>query len=688
MIIKLLIFCLLYLIQGKNKLHKTLLIQNIKHFTYSFYIFGMIFETTNLYIFNHMIMKRNIFLFTIAFATALLQPAFAQPGGNDDPNKNVPPRLQKQQDDFDSGNYMFPAQKRSNWAVGVMLGGAFQSADVKNVLGYGLGVNVQKALGHTFSIRGQATGGVITGQNYQFSRGYFSGKQHGNAWANMVDVAGNRYWANSTALPNRVYYNYRMNWYDASIQGVANLNNINFYKEQNKFGLYAAAGVGFSMYNVMVDALNSDLLTYNFDNVPKLKTKPTLFDFNFFNKTPGTKQYIKDSLYDIRGVKGNFDNLKKSHYESLAEGHLDEQGINLGKVDVYDPTSRTITNQKKYYVWNPFINASFGVVYRFGRRVELGFEHRLAWTNDDLLEGQRWQENGARPGFGNTALTRDFDAYHFSAIVCNFRLGKGEESMWWVNPLASIYGSVADTKKLVKGVSEDADNDGVPDIFDQEPDTPENTLVDSKGRTLDSDEDGVPDSQDTQKFSPKDCPVDENGKVVDADADNVPDCYDQELNSAADAYVDAKGRTIPAPVIPKFDCKDCFPNGVPSNAPVAVPSCDLPTIHFDLDRANIKNEFYPDMYFIARFMMDNPGKRIRVMGYTDKGGEAMITKRIDNAINFLVGNFGIDRSRFETAYGANANGAAVYTGGSGSGKSPQNVQLDYLNRRVEFQCVD
>ncbi|MFN0204140.1 MAG: hypothetical protein ACKVTZ_21655, partial [Bacteroidia bacterium] len=101
-------------------------------------------------------------------------------GGNGN-DKNIPPRLQKQQDSYNQGNYLFPAQKRSNWAVGIMLGSAFTSGDVKSGAGYGIGINVQKALGHAFSLRGQFTTGVTTGQNYQFSRGYVNHGPNGGS---------------------------------------------------------------------------------------------------------------------------------------------------------------------------------------------------------------------------------------------------------------------------------------------------------------------------------------------------------------------------------------------------------------------------------------------------------------------------------------------------------------------------
>ena len=47
----------------------------------------------------------------------------------------------------------------------------------------------------------------------------------------------------------------------------------------------------------------------------------------------------------------------------------------------------------------------------------------------------------------------------------------------------------------------DADDDGVVDYLDREPNTPAGTPVDTHGVSLDSDKDGCPDSEDPEPFS-------------------------------------------------------------------------------------------------------------------------------------------------------------------------------------------
>jgi outer membrane protein OmpA-like peptidoglycan-associated protein len=645
------------------------------------------------------------------FLAVLLAGTFTTNSVMAQESKNVPKRLEKQEQAFKDGNYMFPAQKKSNWAIGLMVGPAFISSDVKAGAGGGIGGTLQKAFGHAFSLRGQLTTGITTGQNYQWAQGYAN---HGNAnpWQKYYGSVKNGLLGTPGTKARNVFYNYRMTWMDASVQGVVNLNNINFYKEQNKWGFYATGGFGASAYSTYVDALDLSYaemkdrtLTaaeiaqhrYNFDNVSNFTPTTKTNIFSFFGKQ---KKPILDELHAIR--QGSW--IGGKIYETRAEAHTDEQQFNFPFGD------------KRTYIVNPFINASVGVLYKISRRIDVGIEHRIAWTNDDLLDGQRWQEHGgAEIGglyYGRTAMTRDFDSYHFTAVLVNFRLGKGEESMWWNNPLSEMYGSIADTRKIVKGMTEDNDNDGVPDIFDKDPETPEGERVDVTGRALDNDLDGFPDSKDAEPFTPKPCAndVDNNGKAKDSDNDHVPDCFDDEPNSPANAYVDARGRNIPIPK--ELKCEDCEQKwreamdkymeenkgkiniGNNTNPPVdpvintGYQPCNLPSIHFDADRVNVKQEFYPDIYAVARYMIDNPIVKVKVTGHTDKtgaGADLVIKKRVENVINMLVSQYNIDRNRFVTEFTGNVG---INAGTSGSNpKQPKDEALGYLNRRVDFSCV-
>lgn len=593
--------------------------------------------------------------------------------------QNVPPRLQPQQDAYESGSYMFPAQKRSNWGVGLSLGTAFISGDVNPVSpipGYGIGLHVQKALGHAFSLRLQANKSHMAGQNYRSTHGYFSAKD--NPWSLAKDISNNQYWAGGFSTPKRVFYNYMTDIYDVSVQGVFTLNNVNFYKEQNKFGLHLLGGVGACATSALVDAFDANGRIYDFSSALNITDRKDALE----------------AIYGIRGLTSGFSALNSKLYDMPSEK------FSSGKVIKYGSYTDSLGGKNdRYYTILPMITGGVNVSYRLSRRMDIGLEQRITAVNGDLLDAQRWQENGANAGrtlgnqpfyFGNKALSSGQDVYLNTSITLTFKIGKGDESLWATNPLIESYGKINDMDKRLKAAQEDGDNDGVADIYDQEPETPEGMEVDTKGRTKDTDEDGIPDSDDMQKNTPLGCDVDNKGVAKDNDGDRVPDCYDLELNTKTGAMVDANGRTI---VMPKVDCAECIkqlppppPPQIINNQPQVVENeCDLPSVHFDLDRANVKQEFYPSIFNVARYMINHPNEKIRISGYTDVGGEEIIRKRIESVLNFIQGNFGIDRSRFEIAYGMTADGVQVGTGNSN--KNPKTGPMDYLNRRVDFECI-
>ncbi|MEM7656742.1 MAG: OmpA family protein, partial [Bacteroidota bacterium] len=563
---------------------------------------------------------------------------------DEDKYKNIRKKDYDQKDQYDDGDYLFPPEPRNNWSVGLKGGLAYVAGDVKAQPGLGLGLDVRKALGHVFSLRFQVGAGQTQGQNYQVTQGYRN--HRGNPWNDLyyTDDQGNARVNQITGggAPPGVFYNYQMRYGDASLQGLVNLNNINFYKEQSQWNVYAGAGIGLMAYNVSVDALDANGNVYtHFDQV----AAEPLNDLT----TPGIDG--RTNRLDI--LRSNQDGV----FETPAEGHQDETGIQLSG---------------RNYTINPTINGVVGIRYRLGRRVELELEHRISWANDDLLDGQRWQEGGNSTGFetDQTPLTRDFDSYNHTTLGLHFRIGPGEEALWWSNPLTEVYSSAQEAREIVKKLTDDTDNDGVPDLYDKEPDTPEGVPVNGQGQTLDSDNDGYPDSEDDQPFTPKGCDVDNRGVALDADNDGVPDCFDKEPNSPPGMYYDAKGVAIQ------------MPNSNSSSANVP---CLLPIIHFELDKDDIQPEFYPELYYIAQVMQNDPALRVRATGHADvRNSDAynqdLSSRRVQNAVEFLVSTYGIERDRFEMGYEGESN--AVIKNLPDNHSQPKLEPLHYVNRRV------
>jgi OOP family OmpA-OmpF porin len=111
--------------------------------------------------------------------------------------------------------------------------------------------------------------------------------------------------------------------------------------------------------------------------------------------------------------------------------------------------------------------------------------------------------------------------------------------------------------KIIKKISlDDADGDGVPDSFDQEPNTPKNARVYGNGVSVDTDGDNIPDYRDNcplqaGEISDKGCPIEaekpsEEAKnepvlLTDSDGDGVIDAFDQDPNTPANVLVYGNG---------------------------------------------------------------------------------------------------------------------------------------------------
>lgn len=362
----------------------------------------------------------------------------------------IPSRRMPQHTEFMNGTYNYPAKPRNMWEFGVK-GGVMQvNGDVASkFFGFpSFGVHVRKAFGYLFSARLEYVYGTAKGQNWQQSTGYVQG-------------GAKSPWSVYGGAP--VYYNYKTNIQDLSLEGLFSLNNIMFHKSRSKWNVYALVGVGASIYDAKVNALNGGA-PYDFSQA------------NGIAQTYGNRKSIKDAQ-----------KLDDS-YESQAENNKDK------KAKLFDKTL------------NPAFHFGGGIAYKLSNRINIALEDRMSIVKDDLLDGVQWAE---QPG-----LTRDFDTYNFLSLGLNFNIGsKRVEPLWWINPLDYAYQEIRKPRLMIlpKPVLPDSDGDGITDQFDLEQ-TPPGVPVDSHGVALDTDGDGVPDYRDKEKITPTYCqPVDADG---------------------------------------------------------------------------------------------------------------------------------------------------------------------------------
>jgi OOP family OmpA-OmpF porin len=150
-----------------------------------------------------------------------------------------------------------------------------------------------------------------------------------------------------------------------------------------------------------------------------------------------------------------------------------------------------------------------GLKYRISDRIFLHGEYSLHTTSEDMIDGRlvNLSEN---------------DYYTYVNLGVNYIFGKQEKAIEWVNPLSTIYNDLYEVKDKVDMMSGDKDKDGVADMFDREPATPEGAKVYGDGTSVDADGDGVPDAMDSDPFSSKGARVDASGKESDGDRRRYP----------------------------------------------------------------------------------------------------------------------------------------------------------------------
>jgi OOP family OmpA-OmpF porin len=293
--------------------------------------------------------------------------------------------------------------------------------------------------------------------------------------------------------------------------------------------------------------------------------------------------------------------------------------------------------------------ASMGISRKLSKRINLGLEHQVITSDNDALDGIRFR----------TALdqTNNNDISHYTNLRLGINLGnfdKVTEPLYWLNPLDAQMNDIASLKQRPVFDLTDTDQDGVIDMLDQEMETAAGAPVDTRGIALDSDGDGLADFKDEEPYSPVGSPINDKGVA------QVKCCINMDdVNKVIDTKISKVNN------VTKSDCGNWF----------------LPMIHFDLDRSNIKPEFYGHLHHVASVMKMCPSLCVTVQGHTDvrssnNYNNALSYDRAENVVNHLVSQYGVDRSRIKIMYGGEETPMVA-----GSKREKEH----YMNRRVEIR---
>ena len=513
----------------------------------------------------------------------------------------IPKNGKSQHSEFLKNQYPFPAKPRNQWEIGVSVGNVAISGDVATRFpNIGWGVHIRKAMGYIFSARLAYSGGIARGMNWQPSINFGRNTAWANNYVAPVNqqyisaplqpgmIPGQLYQVNSTNRtvvydPNNsdlVFYNYKTNIHQLALQGIVTLNNVRFHKAKTGFLLYAIGGVGAMIYDVNVNALDDRGGTYA----------------QLFKK-----------------INANYNSGYSSRRDVLRD-------LRAGMDKTYETPAETESNRRPNLfnrTMKPTVMAGIGVTFKINKKLSIGIEEVHTWTNDDLLDGQRWQETPV----GDAAMTRDFDTWHYTNINLNYALGtkKSVQPLWWLNPLDFTYNEVNSPKhmKMPKPILDDADGDGVTDQFDLEPNTPAGSPVDAHGVSRDTDGDGVPDIKDKELITPTQCqPV---------DADGVGKCPEPEC------------------------CKNMV------NVNDLLKQCnltDLPSINFTGKSIDLSSESKALVGSVATSLRSNPNCKVIICGSASKSksGQSLGQKRVDAVVKYLVETQGISADRVVAQY--------------------------------------
>lgn len=512
-----------------------------------------------------------------------------------------------------TGQGVYSAKPKNMWELGIHAGPAFVSGDVEAPFpaGYGFGLHLRKAINYTFSIRGDIT--------YQSSKGYDA--RAANAFSServYYQNVGTSPALAAYAGPGAIYHrNYRANILSGTLEGLINMGNVLFHKPSNNTNFYFIAGIGLNMPKVYTDLLDGNGNAYSFEGVAQGD-----------NQTKELRRASRDNLKNL--LDGDFE----------TRGGIEKDFITLPGID-----HKTLI---------PHFNAGIGLSKKLSRRINLGIEHRVMLSDNDLLDGYEYRTSV------DETVANDFA--HYTSIRLGINLGSFEkriEPLYWVNPLDGPLTDIAELKQRPKFDLTDSDGDGVIDMTDQEINTPAGCPVDTRGVTLDSDGDSIADCKDQEPYSPPGYEVDANGVAQVPDSDYITE--------------------------------DELVNIINTRGGLGNLSWFLPMVHFDLDKYYIKPEFYGSLHHVATVMNTHPDLKIVAHGYTDNRAASeynnvLSYNRANAAINYLVENYNLPRSRFILSYGGEQTPIVKNLKDSHNISSMEEYQ-HYINRRVEFRVA-
>jgi len=533
-------------------------------------------------------------------------------------------------------------EKKKSWVIGIHAGFPFVIGDVPPSFGIGYGVNIQKALGYSFALRLHAAFGYCTGLNYQVNANSTLAQNQAVDGYNGVNTD---YYHNS----QNIYTNYKMTFTKLSLDGVFYLNNLNFNTENPKFLLYAVAGLGGFMYDTKVDQLDAKGNRYDYSKI-----------------TPGTYATSQKTFNQLRSMlDGTYETQADRTDGPTIGGNSLTPLLTAGLGAVYKLTDRVsltleatygftgsdaLDGQRWYNNGIPTANPdAFGYV-NLGVNIRLGKTENVSWYGNPL-------------------------SLPFKTLMDNKK--KLEKVDRLEKQVADMNKKLDTAMSNIDSLLKDSDGDGVADYFDKEDSTPPGAVVDGAGRTIfykdadgnlvyvdpnvgnavnnatngngsngggngsgnsNSDGNGGNNSGNGNGGSGNSNGSSGNGNN---NSNGGNGGYDNANNGTSGSTgTGSKKRRKSANGKNVFDAADKNGKTIiytnPSNKTTNINNVAgtnsklgfLPAVFFTTNSSTLVQNYYPQLYEIAKLLKQNPNIKMHVIGYTDFRASASYNKQL------------------------------------------------------------
>ncbi len=258
------------------------------------------------------------------------------------------------------------------WTFGLNGGLAYQSSDVPiEWNGWGVGMTLAKNLYYqagaplSFDLRGR----FLYNQSYGLGHSRSLGILNNNA-LNGQRPSGLDYTADGGG-PGFVYDNYKTEMGELALEGVINFNRL---REKTNVNLSIFGGIGLDLYHTKINQtdFSGDLYAQQY------------LDIDPRNPVSFKRSFLRDNILD-------------DSYETDADGF--ENGAKLG--------------------FMPALGIELG--YQFTPRFSMGIGHKLTFPLNDILDGQKWDNNNLATG--------NNDLHHYTNLHLRWIIEAGEKNL-------------------------------------------------------------------------------------------------------------------------------------------------------------------------------------------------------------------------------------------------------------------